>query len=53
MKSWYKTVDEIQLIDGSTIKRDRLVFLTADKELSKRVEDFFKSLMDEQAERSE
>ena len=46
MKSWYKVVDDIELKDGSTIKQDRLVFETTDKELSKEVEKFFQSIMD-------
>lgn len=47
MKRWYKVVDGLTLKDGSVVKEDRLVFETTDKELSKRVEKFFQSLMDE------
>ena len=55
MKSWYKVINDIELLNGSTIKEYRLVFLTADKELSKEVEAFFESVMDraEQVEPAE
>ena len=45
MRSWYKVVKDIKCKDGTTIKQDVLTFETTDKDLSKRVEEFFKSLM--------
>lgn len=53
MKSWYKVVEDLPLKDGSTIKRDKLVFETTDKDMSKRVEKFFELLMDENCQREE
>lgn len=47
MKSWYKIVKDVERRDGTTDKVDRLVFETTDKDISKRVENFFRSIMDE------
>lgn len=47
MKSWYKIVKDVERRDGTTDKVDTLVFETTDKNISKRVENFFKSIMDE------
>ncbi len=47
MRSWYKVVKDVECKDGTTIKMDVLTFETTDKDVSKRVEEFFKSLMDE------
>lgn len=54
MKAWYKTSEKMPLKSGEIIEGSRLVFETTDKVLSKRVENIFKSLMDERKmERSE
>lgn len=51
MRSWYKVVKDVECKDGATIKMDALTFETTDKDVSKRVEEFFKSLMDERSRR--
>ena len=48
MKRWYKLSGlEEKMKDGSTRKKEKLVFETTDMDISKRVEDYFKYLMDE------
>ena len=51
MSSWYKVVKAVERKDGTTIKMDVLTFENTDKDVSKRVEEFFKSLMDERSRR--
>ena len=45
-KSWYSRINELELKDGSTKIDHHLVFETDSKEIKKKVESFFKSIMD-------
>ena len=45
-KSWYSRINELELKDGSTKIEHHLVFKTDSKEIKKKVESFFKSIMD-------
>lgn len=45
-KSWYSRINELELKDGSTKIEHHLVFETDSKEIKKKVESFFKSIMD-------
>ena len=45
-KSWYSRINELELKDGSTKIEHHLVFETDSKEIMKKVESFFKSIMD-------
>ncbi len=45
-KSWYSRINELQLKDGGTKIEYHLVFETDSKEIQKKVESFFKSIMD-------
>lgn len=45
-KSWYSRINELELKDGSTKIEHHLVFETDSEEIMKKVESFFKSIMD-------
>ena len=47
-KSWYSRINEIELKDGSAKEEYHLVFETDSNEIKKKVEKFFKSIMDEE-----
>ena len=46
MKSWYRTIREDELKDGSIRKVYHLVFETDDKSIVEKVEQFFCDIMD-------
>ena len=47
MKSWYRTIREDELKDGSIRKVYHLVFETDDKSIVEQVEQFFCDIMDD------
>lgn len=52
MKSWYRTIREDELKDGSIRKVYHLVFETDDKNIVEKVEQFFCDVMDAKDEPS-
>ena len=50
MKSWYRTIREDELKDGSVRKVYHLVFETDDKSIVEKIEQFFYDVMDAKTE---
>ena len=50
MRAWNSATDDLTLKDGSVVKEYTIRFVTTEREVYKRIEKFFQSLIDEKDE---